>query len=65
MGIAAVNYESRLIVTHDGRWLPITRALDEEGDECDYEDGVWFVAGEGFEWYKFPREAFSAPRAVH
>lgn len=41
----AVNWADRKLLCEDGEILPIVTFLDEEGDECEEEDGICFVAG--------------------
>lgn len=49
--ISAVNLSQRLAILTDGTELKVTNMFDREGDECEPEDAVSFVATDGEVWW--------------
>tara|TARA_R100000808_G_C2084931_1_gene107438 strand:+ start:267 stop:461 length:195 start_codon:yes stop_codon:yes gene_type:complete len=49
--IEFINLDARFVLMDDGAQLPITNFFDDDGDDCDAEDAVVFVAGtEAYGW---------------
>lgn len=49
--ISAVNLSQRLAILTDSTELKVTNMFDREGDECEPEDAVSFVATDGKLWW--------------
>ena len=47
----AINVAQRLFMADDGALFPITNWFDPDGNECEPEDAVTAVAGEGGCWF--------------
>ena len=46
----AINLGLMLFVSADGTVLPITNLLNPEGQDCEADEAVAFVAGQGDVW---------------
>lgn len=44
--VEIVNHSERYVLFSDGVTSPITTYFDDEGEECEYDDAVVFVAGD-------------------
>jgi len=51
LDICAINLRTREAFRTDGAVIPITDLFDRDGDECEAEDAVTFVAGSGDAWF--------------
>ncbi|KAF0676648.1 hypothetical protein PMES_00937 [Profundibacterium mesophilum KAUST100406-0324] len=61
--VEALHPELCQCLLTDGRIVPITDWLDEEGEECGYEEAVIAIAGQdGVGWWRIGLSTFSAPR---
>jgi len=43
--VTMIHRARAIAITEDGQELPVTNALDDDGDDCDLEDAVSCVAG--------------------
>jgi hypothetical protein len=46
----AISLSKRTFYRADGRTLPIVRFYDAEGGDCESQDAVALLVGEGDEW---------------
>jgi hypothetical protein len=51
MRVEAINRAGRIALISDGRCVPATNWFDITGEECEPEDAVSCVAGEGDDWF--------------
>lgn len=61
---AAINLTERLYVDDDGSLYPITNLFDADGDECEPEDAVSAVAGDGGCWFAINLSEFENAGAL-
>lgn len=54
-----INMAQRLYMADDGALFPVTNWFDRDGDECEPEDAVTAVAGEGGCWFALDLATFA------
>lgn len=54
----ALNVRDGLFMDGDGNVYPVTNWFDADGDECEREDAVTAVAGEGGCWFSITLSEF-------
>lgn len=65
LDLCVINVSQRLVITTDGRVLPITNMFDCQGEETDDADlAVSAVAGEEDCWFSFLLSNF-VPTTIH
>lgn len=63
--IEAINLTARLVLLEGGVCLPITNFFDCDGVECEPDEAMQAVAGEGDTWISFDPHDNYEPLALH